>query len=100
MLMPLGYAKRNALIQFFECGSLRCRVHSSNEFVATVDFLVEKGCWTCGVEGKAFQEAVPVVREVIYGLWQIWGEYVEAIGERNAVVFVPFERLTEGVCEL
>src|SRR4029077_16374760 len=85
MLVPAGYAERDALVQFVQTGSSGCGVHGANEFVAVLSLFVEKRCRPRGIEGESLQVSVPVVRKVILSLREIGREDVKAVRQGDTI---------------
>ena len=93
MLVPAGYADRDALVQFVQTRSFGCSVHGADEFVAILSLFVEKRCRPRRIEGEAFEVSIPVVREVILSLREVGREDVKAIRQRDTIVPVFFDSL-------
>ena len=69
--MPHGDAQRNAGVELLFGGALGHGVHGADEFIAVRSFLIEQGSRARSIEREGFEEAVDVIREVIFGLREI-----------------------------
>ena len=93
--MPHGNAQRNAGVELLFGGALGHGVHGADEFVAVGSFLVEQGSRARCIERKGFKEAVNVVREVIFGLREIWEKNLVTLVQRDMVVLVFLQAAAE-----
>src|SRR6266850_1610595 len=69
--MPHGDAQRNTGVELFFGGALGHGVHGTDEFIAVGSLLIEQGGRARSIEREGFEEAVEVIREVIFGLREI-----------------------------
>ena len=95
MLVPAGYAERDALVQFVQTRSFGCGVHGADEFVAILGLFVEKRCRPRRIEGEAFEVPIPVVREVVLSLREVGGEDVKAVRQCDAIIPIFFDSLRQ-----
>src|SRR6266852_4808279 len=69
--VPLGDTQRDARVQLFFGYALGHRVHSADQVIAGLGFLVEQGSRASRIETERLQEAVPVIGEMIFGQREI-----------------------------
>src|SRR5262249_51167087 len=56
-----------------------------------------QGSGPCGIEREGFEEAVPVVREVILRLREVGQEGLVSVGDSQPIVLVPLDRWAQGL---
>ncbi len=89
--MPHSDAKRDAGVELVFGGALGHGVHGADKFVASCSFSVEQGSGACGIKRESFQEAVPIIREVIFGLREIGEKDFVTVVQGDVVVLVFFD---------
>src|SRR5215468_163966 len=97
MLVPLGDAQRNTLIELILTKALRSRVHHPNQLVALALLLVQQRRRMLGIETKCRLESVAVVGEVILLLRKIGQKNLEAVVERRMVILILLGNSTGGL---
>ena len=104
--MPGRYAQRDALVELLFGGALGHGVHRAHQFVARRSFLVQQGSGTRRFERERFEEAIPVIREVIFGLRKVGQENLVPVGESDVIVPVLLDAVAQlihdfpGACEV
>jgi hypothetical protein len=86
MLVPLGHAQRNALVELIFGKALGRGVHHADQFVVIAILLLEQRRRMFGIEVKGGFHRVAIVSEVIHLLRNLRQEDLESIGERNMVI--------------
>ena len=66
MLMPLGYAERDALVESILSETLRGGVHYADEFVIVAVLFVKQRRGMLRIEAERRFQRIPVVREVVH----------------------------------
>jgi len=86
MQVPHRDAEWDALVQLIRRGALWHRVHRADQFIASVRLFVEQGSRSRRIELHRCEEAVAVIREVIFRLRNIRHVNLEAVIQNHVIV--------------